>query len=82
MSDLNPCKLCGSPAVEQIRSEHVTQLDLVTGKAVEVELDDPDALDDYRIACSAFPKCVQYLGWAKPTLKEAARLRKLWNEMN
>ncbi len=73
MSDLAPCKRCGSPAAEHIRGEfHAGDT------AVELE----SGLDDYRVACSKFPDCPVNGGWCTPTLKEVAAAKVRWNKMN
>lgn len=90
MSDLNPCKRCGMQAVEQIRSEQPTQFSPLArnpetgemGFDEPVELNNPDAHDDYRICCSKFPRCPNHTGWTRPTLKEVARLKETWNHLN
>jgi hypothetical protein len=79
MSDLNPCR-CGSPAAEHFRGEWCN--DWNANHPEQIELDNPAALDDFRVACSTFPKCPLNTGWCAPTLKETARIRALWNTMN
>lgn len=73
MSDLSPCK-CGAPAAEHIRGEFHAGDETVEHV--------PEYADDYRVACSTFPACPRNGGWHKPTLKEVARAKAAWNEMN
>lgn len=94
---LNPCIFCGAPAVEQFRGEYhkYDRADRPENHARGVPLVEMDesTQEDFRIACSRYkehdyrrplnvPLCGNALGWGMPTLKEAEKMRKLWNGLN
>ncbi len=103
MSDLNPCRKCGSQAAEHIRGEFhaITRDDVpenhTRGNAL-VSMD-KSIEEDYRIACSQVKesdfvpttaggwvtipgKCDNFLPWSFSTLREVAKTKAKWNEMN
>ncbi len=97
MSDLNPCRKCGAPAVEHIRGEFhsKTRNDVPENhNGLALVQMDKSIEDDYRIACSGvleldfvrwagpFKGCDNFMFWSPPTLKEVAKAKAKWNEMN